>query len=87
MTADEITRHMDTGKQVTKLAVQWQERISFMIQDDISLRRVKFGELIKEQNDDIPNEDKLAKMDADFTLMAAEFGELLPYLIKEVGEE
>ncbi|MFT4925709.1 MAG: recombination associated protein RdgC [Phenylobacterium sp.] len=87
LTADEITRHMDTGKQVTKLAVQWQERISFMIQDDISLRRVKFGELIKEQNDDIPNEDKLAKMDADFTLMAAEFGELIPYLIKEVGEE
>lgn len=86
LTADEVTHHMDKGKQVTKIALTWQERISFIIQDDISLKRVKFGELIKEQNDDIPNEDKLAKMDADFTLMAAEFGELLPYLIKEVGE-
>ncbi|MFT5162855.1 MAG: recombination associated protein RdgC [Alteromonadaceae bacterium] len=86
LTADEITRHMETGKQVTKLALLWQERVSFIIQDDISIKRVKFGELIKEQNDDIPSDDKLAKMDADFTLMAAEFGELIPYIIKEVGE-
>ncbi len=86
LTADEVTRHMEIGKQVIKLAVNWQERITFIIQDDISIKRVKFGELIKEQNEDIPNEDKLAKMDADFTLMAAEFGELLPYIIKEVGE-
>jgi recombination associated protein RdgC len=86
LTADEVTLHLDSGKQVTKLAVMWQDRISFIITDDLSLKKVKFTDLIKEQNDDIPNEDKLAKMDADFTLMTAEFGELLPYIIKNVSE-
>jgi recombination associated protein RdgC len=86
LTADEVTHHMETGKQVTKLALMWQDRMSFVIQDDLSIKRVKFTELIKDQNDDIPNEDKLAKMDADFTLMAAEFGEFIPYLIAQVEE-
>jgi recombination associated protein RdgC len=86
LTADEVTRHLETGKQVTKLALMWQDRMTFIIQEDISLKRVKFTDVIKEQNDDIPNEDKLAKMDADFTLMAAEFGEFMPFLIKEIEE-
>jgi recombination associated protein RdgC len=86
LTADEVMRHLDTGKQVTRLALLWQDRVSFIITDDLSLKRVKFTDLIKEQNDDIPNEDKLAKMDADFTLMAAEFAELLPYLVDQVEQ-
>lgn len=88
LTADEVTRHLETGKQVTKLALMWQERLTFVLADDISCKRVKFTDVVKEQNDDIPKEDILTKLDADFTLMAAEFGEFLPYLVSEVvGEE
>ena len=86
LTADEVMRHLDTGKQVTKLAMMYQDRVTFIMQDDISLKRVKFTEIVKEQTDDIPSEDKLAKLDADFTLMTAEFSELLPYLIGEIDK-
>lgn len=84
LTADEVTRHMESGKQVTKLALMWQERLTFLINDDISCKRVKFTDIVKEQNDDIPKEDILTKLDADFTLMTAEFAEFLPYLISQV---
>ncbi len=87
LTADEVTRHLESGKQVTKLALMWQERLTFILADDISCKRVKFTDLVKEQNDDIPKEDILTKLDADFTLMSAEFAEFLPYLIKEVTGE
>jgi len=86
LTADEVTQHLDTGKQVTKLGLMWQDRVTFIIQEDVSIKRVKFTDIVKEQNDDIPNEDKLAKMDADFTLMTAEFGELMTYLLPQIAE-
>ena len=86
LTADEVTRHLETGKQVTKLALMWQERMTFIIQEDVSLKRIKFTDLVKEQNEDIPNEDKLAKLDADFTLMCAEFGEFFPDLLAHISE-
>lgn len=87
LTADEVTRHLESGKQVTKLALLWQDRLTFILADDISCKRVKFTDIVKEQNDDIPKEDQLSKLDADFTLMAAEFAEFLPYLISEVDME
>lgn len=86
LTADEVRRHLETGKQVTKLALMWQERMTFIIQEDVCIKRIKFTDLVKEQNEDIPAEDKLAKLDADFTLMTAEFGEFFPYLIGEISE-
>ena len=40
---DEIARmHIEAGKLVTELAVDWQERIQLMLSDDGSLKRLKF---------------------------------------------
>ncbi|SUI85462.1 Recombination-associated protein rdgC [Serratia marcescens] len=70
--SDEIAVHIEAGKLVTKLAVDWQERIQLMLSDDGSLKRLKFADTLREQNDDIDRDDFAQRFDADFILMTSE---------------
>ena len=45
----EIKNHLDSGKQVIKLAMSWADRISFMLDESLSVKRLKFLDLIQEQ--------------------------------------
>lgn len=69
---DEILQHLTAGKFVHKLAFEWDETLTAILEEDMSVKRVKFTDVIKEQNDDISEEDKLARLDADFALMSGE---------------
>lgn len=70
--AEEITHHVDAGKLVQKIAVEWDETFSAIIQEDGTVKRLKFTDVLREQNDDIPKDQQLARIDADFALMSAE---------------
>ena len=75
--AEEIQLHIEAGKEVQKIAVTWDESLSMLLQEDLAIKRLKFADTVKEQNDDIPKEEKLARMDADFVLMAGEINRLV----------
>lgn len=49
--SDELAVHMDAGKIVTKMALQWREQVSILVHDDLSIKRAK---LLLE--DDVPFE-------------------------------
>ncbi|MBK5072861.1 recombination-associated protein RdgC [Budviciaceae bacterium CWB-B4] len=87
LVSDEIAVHIEAGKLVTKLALEWRERIQFVIADDGSLKRIKFTETIRDQNQDIDKEDYAARFDADFTLMTGEVAQLIEELIEALGGE
>lgn len=75
--SDEIKVHLDAEKYVVKLALEWDEAISFILCDDMAIKRIKFFDVLQEQNDDIDKADVAAKIDADFALMAGELNRLI----------
>ncbi len=66
----EVETHLNAGKQVARLALGWDERMSLVLAEDLCLRRLKFSEELMKENEDIPEADDAARLDADFALMS-----------------
>jgi len=83
LASEEVKAHLDADKYVTKIALEWDESLSFVLGDDLSIKRLKFFDVIHEQNDDIDSDDVVAKLDADFILMAGELNRFINELLGE----
>lgn len=87
LSSDEIKHHIEAGKQVTKLALNWNEKIDFVFAVDGSIKRIKFSDVLKEQNEDFDAEDYVAKFDAEFVLASGELSLLIADLMKVFSME
>ncbi|MFL1455353.1 recombination-associated protein RdgC [Marinobacter sp. GN3S48] len=85
--ADEIRNHLDAGMQVTKLAVSWDDSLSFVLDEELGIRRLKFGDTLQEKLDDVDADDAAARFDAAFALMTLELARLIPGLLEALGGE
>ncbi|MFV8570654.1 recombination-associated protein RdgC [Marinobacter sp. SBS5] len=85
--ADEIRNHLETGMQVTKLAVTWDNNVHLVLDEELGIRRLKFGETLQEQLDDVDVDDAVAKFDAAFTIMTLELSRMIPGLLEALGGE
>lgn len=83
--SEEVDSHLHAGRQVARLALRYDERVAFVLGDDLSLRRLKFADALLKENEDLPPDDALARLDADFVLMAEALVELLEAVFKAFG--
>lgn len=83
LSSDEVRAHLDAEQYVTKLALEFNDEMSFILCDDLSIKRIKFFDVLVEQNDDIDINDVQAKLTADFTLMADALNQLIYALHSE----
>ena len=87
LVTEEIKAHLLADKLVTKLALNWSDTLSFVLGDDMSVKRLKFSEELREENEDIVAETPAARIDADFALMTGELAKFVPELIAALGGE
>lgn len=84
LTAEEIRQHISTGKQVTELGLIWRERIRFVLNDQLRLKRVQFLDVLQEEASQA-GDDAASLFEATFLLMSEELGELVTDLIEAMG--
>jgi recombination associated protein RdgC len=85
LASEEIQGHLDAGKQVTKLTLEWDERLAFSLESDLAIKRLKFLDLLQEQAADVATEDEIARFDVTFSLMSLELRRLIPRLLELFG--
>ncbi len=80
----EVQRHIAAGKQCTRLALTWADRVSFILTETLVLKRIAPVDVIRETEDgQAQNDDE--RFDADFTLMTGELQRLLKDLLDALG--
>ncbi|QRX84280.1 recombination-associated protein RdgC [Glaciimonas sp. PAMC28666] len=84
--ADDVRRHIAAGKQCTRLAMTWADRISFVLTEGLAVKRVAPLDVIKEENDVTSSNDD-ERFDSDLALMTGELNKLLNDLVFSLGGE
>lgn len=69
---DEIAKHLEAGKQVTRLALVLDDHLSFVLGEDLVVRKLKFLDGAVEQLESTERDDLRAELDARFALMSGE---------------
>lgn len=76
----EITRHVRAGKEVIKQAMTWRDKISFVLDENLQLKRLTLLDIDRE-----PAETAEEQFGSSFFLMTGELRQLLPELIDALG--
>lgn len=83
--SDEVDIHLKAGKIVTRLALTYDERISFLLDENMGIKRVRFLDVIQEEARDVAAESAEARFDSDFAIMTLEYRRFLPTLFDALG--
>lgn len=74
--SEEVKEHLRNGKQVFRLGLVLDERMSFVLGEDLVVRKLKFLDVVTEQLGD-EHPDAAAEADATFALLRLELQQLL----------
>jgi recombination associated protein RdgC len=85
LVTEEVQAHIVTGKQPTRLALDWDGRVSFVLTDTLHLKKVTFADDVLEQaKARSPSSDDF---DGNVLMATAELGPLIADLVDALGGE
>ena len=79
----EVAEHIQQGKLPTQLAMTWEGRVSFVLTESMTLKRIKFLDVALEGH----ASGKDDGFDADVAIATGELGKLFPDLLAALGGE
>jgi recombination associated protein RdgC len=78
---DEVKQHVEHGKLPTKLAMTWDDRVSFVLADSLQIKKIAFTDTVLDQAGDEGG------FDTDVAIATGELSKLIPDLIEALGGE
>lgn len=87
LSSEEVQTHLEAGKVVTQLALAWQDKLSFVINDKLAIKRLRFEDILQEQAEQDGGDDAASQFDASFILMMLTLVEFMPQLLEALGGE
>ena len=85
--SEEIRTHLDAGKVVTQLALTFEDRLSFVLDQRLTVKRLKFLDIVQEAAREVDAQSTAERFDADFAVMSLELARFLPRLVDAFGGE
>ena len=79
---EEIRKHIDQGKMPTRLALTWDDRVSFVLDEQFRLRKIALLDVVMESQ----SQDD-AGFDADVAITTGELQHLISDLVAALGGE
>jgi recombination associated protein RdgC len=83
---EEVRGHLEAGKLPIRLALTFDDRLSFVLTDKLEIKRLDFLDVVRDQIDG-EADDAAALFDAEFALMSGELAHLFPALVEVLGGE
>jgi recombination associated protein RdgC len=80
----DIREHIAAGKTVVRLGLTWNDKISFVLTEQLHIKRLAFLELLRRESDG-EVQDEAEQFEIDFALMTGELSRLLADLVKVLG--
>lgn len=77
LATDEVREHLKSGKQVFQLGLTFDDRIGFVLGEDLSVRKLRFLDQVREELGDTGAESAQAELDSQFALMTLELDRVL----------
>jgi recombination associated protein RdgC len=82
--ADTMRHNIEAGKQCTRLALTWADRISFVLTEGLVIKRIAALDVLKEDADGSTKNDG-ERFDGDFMLMTGELNKMFADVIDALG--
>ncbi|MGO3741386.1 recombination-associated protein RdgC [Kerstersia sp.] len=83
---EELRRHIASGKQCTRLALTWEDRVSFVLTDALDIKRIAPLDVLAE-NSEATGLAEDERFDTDMTLMTGELAKMVAALVDALGGE
>ncbi|NCN70214.1 MAG: recombination-associated protein RdgC [Rhodoferax sp.] len=80
---DEVKQHIEGGKMPTRLALTWNDRVSFVLTEGLQLKKLAFLDVVFEG----ASSGKDDGFDADVAISTGELQQALPVLLEALGGE
>lgn len=77
---NEISAHLEAGLQCTRLALKFEDRLAFEVDESLTVRKLIFLDGCLDELENSVGDDYRAELDARFTLMSGEIGRLFDAL-------
>jgi recombination associated protein RdgC len=80
---NDVRTHIAEGKICTRLAMTWNDKISFVLDERLIIKKISPLDILKDESDGSRDEEE--RFEADFTLMTGELNLLMNSIIEALG--
>ncbi|TDQ39358.1 recombination-associated protein RdgC [Thiopseudomonas denitrificans] len=87
LSSEEVQNHLAAGKLATVLSLAWEEKLSFLLDDKLVIKRLRFEDLLQSQAEQDGGDDAASQFDASFVLMMLTLRDFIPQLLEALGGE
>ena len=84
---DEVSQHITMGKVPTRLALTWNDRVSFVLTEALQLKKLALLDVVLEDKPAAAGDRKDDGFDTDIALITGELRQMLPALMEVLGGE